>query len=358
MKPYRLGCCISSHGFGHAARSLAVMEALSAVAAVDFTVVTQVPQWFFRDSPAVLQYIPLMTDVGLVQQSSLHEDLPATLTELGKFYSPGRAYIDMLAEAFSGCDLILCDIAPAGIIAARKLGIPSVLLENFTWDWIYEGYLARCPGLQFYCDHLRTIYAGATYRIRAVPFCGEAVGSLQAGPIARGIRSSRAEVRQRLGLRPGQRLVLLSMGGGGMRNIQLNLPDDGQTVYVLPGSPEGLPAGSHIRLLGADTEFFHPDLVAASDAIIGKVGYSTIAEVYRAGTPFGYIARTDFRESGPLVDFIRQEMAAMELTEQVLGDGRLAALLPTLSALTSPVGRYPDGAPQCAGFLADLLAGR
>lgn len=45
----RIGCCITPHGFGHAARAAAVVEAVGKRIPAEFVVVTTVPEWFFSD---------------------------------------------------------------------------------------------------------------------------------------------------------------------------------------------------------------------------------------------------------------------------------------------------------------------
>lgn len=360
MSLLRLGCCISAHGFGHAARTAAVILALAELTPVHCTVVSQIPHWFFRSClPCPFVHYPWQTDVGLVQLSAFREDLPATVRALRKFYPLRPERISRVAEVFAGCDLVLCDIAPLGIAAARQAGIPSVLLENFTWDWLYEGYLAQCAGLRPFLSCLRDLNRQADYHIQATPICAPGACDLLAGPIARRIHSSRAEIRQKMGVAAEQRLVLVSMGGLGMAGLSLSLPDDGGNIlYLVAGQGTEAEAGKHVRFLPPDSGLDHPDLVAASDAVIGKTGYSTLAEVYRAQVPFGYIRRHGFRESGALVSFIRQEMAGLEIPEQELAEGGLAARIPALFALAPPPRRLPDGADQCAVFLATLWAKR
>ena len=102
MPLLRLGCCISAHGFGHAARTLAVMEALSKLAPLQCTITTLVPEWFFRSSyPGQLSYHAIQTDVGTVQRSPFEEDIPRTLRELVKFYPLRRQLVDRLASLFA-----------------------------------------------------------------------------------------------------------------------------------------------------------------------------------------------------------------------------------------------------------------
>ncbi|NOQ45685.1 MAG: hypothetical protein GQ559_03285, partial [Desulfobulbaceae bacterium] len=164
MVPCRIGCCITPHGFGHAARAAAVMEALACRLEVEFEIVTTVPQWFFAESISVpFTCHVVSTDIGLVQENAMREDLPATLRALAGLYPLDDTLVSRVAAIFSGCSLVLCDIAPLGIAAADRAGIPSVLVENFTWDWIYQGYVQDWPGLQVHIDYLQQLYSKSDY---------------------------------------------------------------------------------------------------------------------------------------------------------------------------------------------------
>lgn len=248
---------------------------------------------------------------------------------------------------------MLCDIAPLGIAAARQAGVPSVLLENFTWDWLYEGYVEEYPQLRPVISLLRDLYSQADYHLQAVPLCRPGPCDLRVGPVSRPIRLSRAEIRRRLGVEEGRSVVLLSLVGIGLGGLRVRLPRD-KTFYLVAGQGGSVVAQANVRRLAPDIGLEHQELVAACDAVIGKVGYSTLAEVYRARIPFGYLRRPGFRESGPLVAFIRKEMAGQEIGEDDLADGGLAAVIPELLARRPPPRRLPDGAEQCAEFLAAL----
>ena len=74
-----IACFVSPHGFGHAARACAVIEALSrSRPAFRFHIFTTVPRWFFAESlSGCFEYHLCCTDIGLVQVSPLEEDLEA-----------------------------------------------------------------------------------------------------------------------------------------------------------------------------------------------------------------------------------------------------------------------------------------
>ena len=133
---------VSSHGFGHAARSGAVIEAIERLQPrTRFHLFTAVPRWFFgRALP--IHHHRIVADIGLVQRTPFREDLAATAKRLAEFYPPSPRRVGRLAALVRrlGCRVVLCDIAPLGILVAERAGIPSVLIENFTWEWIYRAY--------------------------------------------------------------------------------------------------------------------------------------------------------------------------------------------------------------------------
>ncbi|MFX6019324.1 hypothetical protein ABTF08_20820, partial [Acinetobacter baumannii] len=75
---------------------------------------------------------------------------------LAAHWPPRAAEVEGLAAQLRACaaEVVLCDISPLGLEAARTAGIPSVLLESFTWDWIYRGYCEREPALAPFADLL------------------------------------------------------------------------------------------------------------------------------------------------------------------------------------------------------------
>jgi hypothetical protein len=140
-----LACFVSPHGYGHAARACAVMQALFELRSdLCYEVFTTVPEWFFSESlTAPFTYHEMVTDVGLVQPDALTEDVQATVGRLDELLSPVDSLLDQIAFRLQqlACRVVLCDISPLGLAAADRIGLPSVLIESFTWDWIYRAYL-------------------------------------------------------------------------------------------------------------------------------------------------------------------------------------------------------------------------
>jgi len=356
----RIACFISPHGYGHAARAAAVMEAFHLLdPEKEFEIFTSVPEWFFRHSlSGAFAYRPLLTDIGLVQETSLKINLAETLAQLDSFLPFRKEKISELAHDVleRRCRLILCDISPMGILVARHAGIPSLLIENFTWDWIYEDYVAECAGLRGHLSYLGELFRTADFHIQTQPVCCPRKVHLTTSPVSRKARTPREETRRRLGIPSDAVVAMITMGG-----IPENFPFMDELlkyediVFLVPGAGRELKNRKNLFLLPHHSEYFHPDLVTASDALIGKVGYSTLSEVYWAGIPFGYIARSDFRESRVLVSYIENHMQGFAIEDTEFYEGSFLSRLTQLFALQRVERHTPNGAEQAARFILNLM---
>jgi hypothetical protein len=351
---------ISPHGFGHAARAAAVMEAVHQIAPrICFEIFTTVPSWFLSVSlTGPYAYHPCVTDVGLVQRTPMEEDLSETVSLLSSFLPFKEESLSGLGEAVrsSNCMLVICDISPLGIAVAKRLGIPSLLIENFTWDWIYECYAARAPLMKVFGDYLSPLFEAATYRIQTEPVCVPARADLVTPPVSRAFRMAPEEVRRQLGAAPNTKVVTVTMGGVAEETQGLGgVEGAGNVLFVAPGGSRVARRTKNMILLPRQGGLFHPDLIRASDGVVGKIGYSTLAEVYYAGVPFGYIARAAFRESGVLAAFMRNEMQGVEIQDRSFRDGSWARRIPDLLDLPRVGREGPTGSAAAARFIVDLI---
>ena len=358
-KPH-IGYFISPHGFGHAARAAGVMAALHEInPSIQFEIFTKVPRWFFQQSlSGSFTYHSVLTDIGLVQNTPLREDLPKTLQCLNEFLPFDHLQIKSLAKFVNKlkCQLIICDIAPMGIVVAKTADIPSVLIENFTWDWIYQGYTHNDFQLNQHIDYLHKIFESVDYYIQTEPICHYRTADLTTLPVCRKAKTSSLQIRQKLGIPDNVKMVLITMGGIPEQYTFLNQLTHQRNVYfVIPGNSQSKQLLDNLVLLPHHSDFFHPDLINACDAVIGKLGYSTLAETYHAGFPFGYIPPPHFRESKILEAFIKKQMNGYSITEMQFQDGSWTSLLPDLLALPRIIRRNSNGATQVARFIYKVL---
>lgn len=353
---------VTPHGFGHATRASAVMAALQRRHPyLCCEIFTRVPRWLFAESLiGPFTYHEIYTDVGLAQHDALNVDLETTLTRLDQLIPFAPALLDDLSERVqrAGCEMIFCDIAPLGIAVAQRAGIPSVVVENFTWDWIYAGYVELAPRLQPYIEWMAAQFASASVHIQTEPVCrwGPAwwPTDLTTAPVARALRTPGSEIRCALQIPWDASLVLVTMGGMDWRHSRLDRLGEMASVHFLftGGAAQGaIPANVHF--LGQGSGFFHPDLVAASDAVVGKLGYSTLAEVFYAGVPYGYIPRAHFRESAELAAFIHAQMSGLPIGEEKFIDGGWIDSIPALLAQPRHHRDPINGADQIAAFVSN-----
>lgn len=357
----RIAYFITPHGFGHAARAAAIMKAIHRCnPQVHFDLYTLVPPWFFQESVAgIFTYHEALTDIGLVQTSPLEENIPATIKRLQDFFPFSDQTINPLKNELqlSGCQIVLCDISPLGIVAAQRAGIPSVLVENFTWDWIYEPYVQDYPQFSEIISTLKQYFHSATYHIQSLPICNrEKSCNLITAPISRPADHNRALVRQQLALTETDKVLLISMGGIQQKFQFLEkLKSIPEYQFIIPGGSRTSEKKDNLILLPFQSSHYHPDLLHASDAVIGKVGYSTLAETYHAGIPFGYIARSNFRESHSLTNFIRNEMSGIQIPGGAFQTGSWTEIIPELINLPKFKRDGTNGADQTAMFISSQL---
>jgi hypothetical protein len=356
----RIAYFVTPHGFGHAARAAAVMVALQEIdPAIQFDIFTQVPHWFFQDSLVRdVHYYHVCTDIGVVQTTSLHEDLPATVRRLDSFFPCDGALVTTLVALLrsAACTLVLCDIAPLGLVAARAAGVPAVLIENFTWDWIYQGYIQEETRLARHIPYLQNIFATADYHVQMEPVCCPRQPDLTTLPVSRQPQRTRQQTRAQLGLPTQAPAVLLTMGGIPQSYTFLSqLQQHRDTYFVVLGAEACLEQHDNVIVLPYRSTVFPPDLVHACDAIVSKAGYSIVAEAYHAGVPFGYVRRERFRE-GPVLDaYIAAHMQSITITEPEFHSGAWLSYLPELLALPRQPQRETRGAEQVARFVHRLV---
>ena len=352
---------ISPHGFGHAARASAIMSAIQERnPGIRFEIFTTVPRWFFKESltGAFFQH-DLLTDVGLVQEGPLHANLTETVKRLDQWLPFAPKALELLAEKVNrlACSMILCDISPLGIAVAREAGLPSVLVENFTWDWVYGEYAFETTGFKPHMDYLETLFSRADVHIQTTPVCSKGKVHLTTEPVSRKPRSDRFKVRKDLGIPDRTPMVLITMGGIPKNHGFIEkLAHQKEIFFLAPGAGTESRTVPNVRLLPHHSQFFHPDLVHAADAVVGKVGYSTLGEIYHAGVPFGYIKRTRFRESEILARYIQKRMMGFAIDENEFETGGWIFRVPELLELPTLTRKKPNGAERAADFILNWLS--
>ncbi|HUR34016.1 MAG TPA: hypothetical protein VM032_09505 [Vicinamibacterales bacterium] len=363
----RLLVYISGHGFGHAARSAELINAIARhVPRLEIVLRTTVPEWFLRASLAVeARILGGDTDTGVVQQDSFSIDEDESARRAAAFYCDFDARVEREAALIRDVKpaLVVADIPPVAFPAAAAAGVPSVACSNFTWDWIYSGF----PGFDAIAPGVRALIARANAqatRALRLPFAGGFAGmpAIEDVPlVARRARIARAETRARLGL-PSDRVVVLATFGGHAGNVNLaSAAADGSFLVVATDYEVGDARAAHpnLRVVPGhalrDAGTSYTDLLGAADVVVTKLGYGIVSECLANEVALLYATRGRFIEQDV---FIREMPAVMRCRAIGVSDLRAGRWAPAVHALLAQPRRAPamrlDGADAVAVRLLDL----
>lgn len=337
---------ISGHGFGHISRSGNIIKRLLSEDFIEEIHLVSTRISFIDFQHPKLKLKPLKLDVGISQKDSLSIDLDSTKNELLQFE---KTKSSLLKEETKYCkehqiSLILTDSSSFPITLALEVGIPSIFLGNFTWDFIYRNYAKVDPYFGNLSDQLEVEYGFATEAL-LLPFSCPMppfIEQTNIGLVGRKPNLSKEMARKNFGFKDDITYILLSFGAYGLEGHRLeteNLPKNIQLVaYGVPGiQNDGIlvPEVSH-----------YPDLVAASDFVCTKPGYGILAECYYAKTPILYTDRGDFIEYLYLVNaldlYFRSAYLNLEKIISCEFDAVLATMR-TVDGMTPKLELKPDG---------------
>lgn len=356
---------ISGHGFGHASREVEILNALGDLKpSLRFLIRSAVsPELLARTMKVPYTLLPGPCDSGIVQSTSVQHDDEASVREAAAFYSTFAERIDRETKSLAaeGAKLIVADIPPLAFEVANRLGVPSVAIGNFTWDWIYETQ----PGFEavpWVVPLIRQAYQRATIALE-LPFAGgfEVFPSVKTMPlVARRPTRSRAETRTHFGVPHDRPAALLSFGGYGLPALDLSTLDclaDWTVITTDRITPGAHPAPEHVVFLSEQAllggTFRYEDLVAAADVVITKPGYGIIGECIAARTAMLYTSRGEFREYDVLVNAMRRYLKCRFISQEDLFAGRWREALDALVGQPAPLESIaPDGAEVVAKEIA------
>ena len=322
---------ISGHGFGHASRSIEVINAL-----VDrqpdarIVIRSEVAPWLVaRTVRPGVTLEPVACDTGVVQIDSLTLDDTATLARARAFMATFPARVDHEVAWLTrvGATHVVADLPPLGIAAAHAAGLPAIALGNFTWDWIYAGY----AGSDDLVSLIGEIYSRTTLALRLPMWGGFAtIPRVTDMPmVARRPSRDPMAVRDALRLPRDQRLVLASFGGYGINGFHV------AAIRQVPGYRVLLP-GDLDEAAMYEQGLRYEDLVHAVDVVVTKPGYGIISECVANHTALLYTSRGHFVEYDDLVEAMPRYLRTAFIDHADLFAGRWATHLDALLAQPAP----------------------
>ena len=357
---------ISGHGFGHASREIEVLHALHARRPDLTLVIRSAVSTALLDRSLLVPHVrlPGPCDTGVLQHDSVTHDDEGTVREAIAFQREVPARLADEVERLRPYDvrLIVGDIPPLAFEVAAHLGVPSVAIANFTWDWIYEWYpeaLRQAPELP---EQIRRSYAKATLALRLPlsPPVPQFPHVEDVPLVARSARHTRHETRAAFGIPLEARVVLLSFGGYGLSRLDVGQLDclNDWTLVATDRVLDDVPQHPNLRFIPEDQlagPFQYPDLVAAVDVVATKPGYGIISECAANGVAMLYTSRGHFREYDLLVDEMPRYVRAVFLDQAALFGGRWHDALTEVMQMPTPPRARVDGAAVIADRLLTYL---
>lgn len=356
-----LAAYVTSHGFGHLNRTVAVLNRVPADVPLTIRCRPDLfPHWRERlKRPARLE--SHTSDIGALNPAgdSAATDGPATLALAARVHAEAMAHLDLLADqlAGEGTAAVLCDAPAVPLVAARRAGVPGFLLANFTWADIYEPHARRIgPEAMAFVAELRQAYRTATRVFRTEPALRMprvAADVEDVGLIVTPGRDRSAELRRRFKLGAKTKLVYLYVGRYGQANLgweRLPTFEDVHFVGFHP-APADAPPVPNLHVVPADA-YTGADLAASADAVVAKAGYGAVGEAMVARTPFIYPPRTGFAEHRALDAALRAWGGGIPISARDFTALRIGAALKTAFALKPGPPPFPtDGARRVAAHL-------
>jgi L-arabinokinase len=368
---------VSGHGFGHASRTIEVINAvLARRPETRIGVRTSAPRWLFDITvKGKVAFSTLECDTGVVQADALTLDEADTIRRAAAFHSDlvTRAASETRVLRELGAGLIVGDIPPLAFAVGAAAGIPSIGLGNFTWDWIYSEYprVRLAPSL---LPTIRGAYTKAFMGLRLPMSAGfESFSNIKDIPfIARHSTRSREEVCKILKLPADKPLLLMSFGGLGLSTLDTEVLSKFKKYTVLnaAGRPTGrtrkdTPAaerrGSFVNVNEEamyDAGVRYEDLVNAAEAVVTKPGYGIIAESIANDAAVLYTSRGHFPEYDVLVEDMPKYLRTAFINQEDLFAGKWEPHLDKLLAQQRPKNyKKPDtnGADVAAEILLKAL---
>lgn len=352
-RPLRVAAAITPHGFGHAAITLAVLDALHRLVptGIDVTFLTRVPDSVLKGRwgrPCTVVPHAAATDFGMVMASSTGVLVAESIAAYAAAHDRWDAVVAEEGAALAAArpDVVVSCISYAALEAARRLGVPGIGLGPFTWREILDAYAGAAPQAAPVLAAMRGAYAGAEAMLATTPAVHMDYAARRlVGPVGKPGRRRRAELMAGLGAAAGERLALVALGGIAEDVPVARWPTVPGWRYIEPA--EVLAAGLSVS-----------EAIASCDAVVTKPGYGTFVEAACAGVPLLYRARPDWPETAGMAAWAARYVPCFDVDIETFSVGALGDHLQTvLQEERNPLG-YPEGNREAAEIIVEIVTGR
>jgi hypothetical protein len=344
---------VTAHGYGHGVRSCDIIRAIHGLCPKrPLTLVSDLPADFFRNRLPAGSFTrrPGSFDTGMVQLDSIRVDVQASLEKAERLCARRAEMVAREAEFLrrTAAKLVVADIPAIPLEAAARVGIPSVAVGNFSWDWIYSAYLDQDLRWGAVSQAFAEGYARANLLLR-LPFHAEmsAFARIVDVPLlASPGRDRREEIGRLTGAGKDLRWILLSFTTLEWSEEALIKVGqiEGYEFFTVKPLEWSLP---NIHAIDREVIPFS-DAVASVDGVLSKPGFGILSDCMVNRKPLIYAERTDFGEYAILEAAVRRYLRHVHIPAQRLYRGDLGEALSSIDKSPEPLETLPLGGAETA----------
>ncbi|MBM6615947.1 hypothetical protein JTF06_13730 [Desemzia sp. RIT804] len=316
---------VSSHGFGHMTRSLAVIKEIMEKTSYHVYLVCGKYQNDFARSYLTeykdrIQFNDFQTDVGLVTaNNSLVVDTKETEKQLINFVGKWEEIISNEVAKLKTLEIecIISDITPIGALVGKELNVRTIGLSNFTWVEQYEYFYIN----QEIIDVFKAAYSHFDVFIEyslALPMKSITVPKKEIGFVARELNWRKiSDLKQYYGSS-----IFISCGKA-VTIDNIHVENYNGTIFKTSGVT--VTGSDNVVELPTNTLDTH-NYVAASDLVIAKAGWGTISEAITANKKMVLIERESVLEDSHNIQRLTENHVAISIKESELTSLDITAL--------------------------------
>ncbi|MHB9119200.1 MAG: hypothetical protein ACYC2R_13135 [Burkholderiales bacterium] len=253
-------------------------------------------------------------------------------------------------------DLLLANVPYLSLAAAAEARIPAVAMCSLNWADIYRHYCGGRPEAAAIHGEMLAAYNSAACFLKLQP--GMPMDDLHSArpisPVSQGAADRREEIAARLGMKEGEKLAVVAMGGFHLALDMAEWPRLSGVRWAVPAAWE--PAHPDAVTLESLPMPFG-DILASCDVLLTKPGYGSFAEAACNGVPVLYLSRPDWPEQPYLVDWLQRHGRCREISRAQLERGDLGGSLAALLAADRPPAVAATGMGEAADVLGGFLNG-
>ncbi|MBD3921508.1 hypothetical protein H8B09_22260 [Paenibacillus sp. PR3] len=312
---------ISDYGYGHATRGIAIIRRLlKDVNELRLIVCSAKPLAFIQQSlldiTVPIEYRKCSSDLGyILQEGSIEPDSE----RFGKVY---LSYLENMPSQIESerrflyqvkADLVISDISPVPIVAAKLADIASMGISNFTWHTAYKQMTDEKMLEPLYDAYANMDYFVSLAGGTAEPRWGR-LGYMEAGFFCRALQEEVvARLQSQYNPQKEKLMIFFAIG----MSIQINdlqqmaMWNDPTCLFVISSSLD-IDGDNIIRIPEDVTE--SQNYMAMCDIVITKPGWGTVGEAVTLGKPLLLLDRSSMQEDRNTIEALHDDYPYRRIT--------------------------------------------